>query len=102
MKKVEEVVEERKAVHDEQKSMLSKLKTEKAEVITDTSEKEYLMMCHMETFQHLTPQADALQQTTLSTISNAELLHDKVDRTRLAAQQNQSSIGDFVLKSNSM
>lgn len=99
---VEKEVENRSALRDEQKSKLLQLKTETSCVVNDTSEKDYLMMCHMETLNHLTSQAEGLHHATTESVENAALLFDKVDRTRNAAKLNENSIVDFVTKSNAI
>ncbi|XP_052126532.1 kinesin-like protein KIF11-A [Frankliniella occidentalis] len=95
-------VQERSVVRDEQIKVLSELRTETNDIVRDTAEKDYLLMCHMETLQHLTAQADTLHKTSLDYSHNAALLFDKVDRTRIASQRNESSIQEFSRKNNDL
>lgn len=97
-KAVDDEVVERSALRDEQRAQLSTLKTETSQVVTDTSETDYLSMCHMETVQHLTSQANSVLKSTVEATKNAELLYDKVDRTRNASMRNKNCIAEFAAK----
>ncbi|XP_034238721.1 kinesin-like protein KIF11-A [Thrips palmi] len=95
---VQATVKERTAIRDEQVSTLSKLRAETSQITTDISEKDYLMLCHMDTLQVLSSQANTLHKSTIESTENVGLLYDKIDRTRSACQRNESSIEEFAEK----
>lgn len=99
---IQETVRGRTAVRDEQVAKLSKLRAETSQISTDISEKDYLMLCHMETLQSLSSQTQALHKTTVDSTKNAGLLFDKMDRTRSACRLNESSIEEFARKNVEM
>ena len=86
---------ERTAIKDKQENKLSALKSEKVQVISEITEKDHLMLCHVKTQEQLTAQADVLLRTAVHSTKDLELLHDKIDRTRVASQHNESSIEQF-------
>lgn len=101
-KAVEETLSERTAVKDKQENKLTELKSETLQVVTEITEKDQLILCHVETQERLTMQADTLLRTAVNSTSDLELLHDKIDRTRIAAQCNELSIKQFKNQNKEM
>lgn len=95
-------MKERTCVRDEQVSMLSNLRAEASQITTDISEKDYLMLCHMETLQSLSSQTTTLYKSSVNSTQSVGLLFDKMDRTRSACQRNESSIEEFSRKNIEM
>ncbi|KAK3931822.1 Kinesin-like protein KIF11-A [Frankliniella fusca] len=99
---VKKEVRERSDIKDAREKELSSLRTKKTEIVKDTAEKDYLTMCHLETLQSLSDQASSLHQTSVECTQNAELLFDKVERTRVASERNQMSIEEFNRRNNEL
>ncbi|KAK3931807.1 Kinesin-like protein KIF11 [Frankliniella fusca] len=99
---VKKEVRERSDIKDAREKELSSLRTKKTEIVKDTAEKDYLTMCHLETLQSLSDQASSLHQTSVECTQNAELLFDKVERTRIASERNQMSIEEFNRRNNEL
>lgn len=99
---VEETLTERTAVKHKQENKLTDLKSETLQVKTEISEKDQLMLCHVETQERLTMQADALLRTAVNSTSDLELLHDKIERTRIAVQCNELTIKQFENQNKEM
>ena len=92
---VEDTLNERTEVKNSQDEKLLQVKVETSQVATELKEKDHLMLCHVETQERLSVQAGTLHQAALSSSANLNLLHEKIHRTRIASQRNDTSIQEF-------